>query len=96
MARNLSVVDPCGDQPTKSSNTAGLTPTLPRVTRSKRGVASVELVFSDDAAPNNDHPLVSLSSSDRQRLRLIKLAEILAQVAVRREKQLTTNGKEAV
>jgi hypothetical protein len=65
---SLSGVGPSGDQPIKSSNSAGFIPTLPRVTKPKRRVASVELVFSDDPIPNSDHPLASLSPLDRHRL----------------------------
>ena len=94
--QSISRVGLIEDQPITSSNSAGFITSLPRVTRSKRRVASVELVLSDDPAPNNDHPLASLSPSDRDRHRLLKLAEILAQVAARRAVRPTFNGKEAV
>lgn len=94
--RKLSEVGPSGHLPNKSTNSAGFIPTLPRVTRSKRRVASVEIVFSDDPIPNSDHPLASLSPLDRHRHRLLKLAEILAQAAARRATRLTSYGKEAV
>jgi hypothetical protein len=44
-------------------------------------VQPVRLVVSDEPPPNTDHPLASLSPSERQRQRLLKLAEILAEAA---------------
>lgn len=91
----FSVVGPSRDQSTKSSNSLGFIPTLPRVSKLKRRETSLELVLSDEPSPNCDHPLASLSSADRQRQRLLKLAEILAHAAARRAARLASSGKEA-
>lgn len=96
VSNSSSGVGLSNDRPNKSSKPAGSMPAQPRVTRSKRRAASVELVFSDDPTPNNDHPLASLSHLDRERHRRLKLAEILAQAASRWARQQISNGKEGV
>ena len=96
VATSLFGVGPTRDRTSKTSGSAGFTSPQTGVTRSKRRVASVELVFSDDLPPNNDHPLANLSPEDRQRHRLLKLAEIIAQAAARRATRQTSNKKETV
>lgn len=56
----------------------------------------VKLVVSDEPPPNTDHPLAGLSPSERQRQRLLKLAEILAEAAKRKAAEQAVNGKEGV
>lgn len=68
----------------------------PRVSRTRRSVQPVRLVVSDEPPPNTDHPLAGLSPSERQRQRLLKLAEILAEAAKRKAAEQAAKGKEGV
>lgn len=66
-----------------------------RVATTRRSVQPVKLVVADEPPLNADHPLARLSPSERQRQRLLKLAEVLAEAAKRKAaEQAAANGKE--
>jgi hypothetical protein len=54
-----------------------------------------EVILADaDLAPNKQHPLANLKTSERECQRLIRLAEILAEAAKRRADEQANSGKE--
>lgn len=68
----------------------------PRVSRLRRGVPLSELLGSDAPPPNTEHPLAGLSHSERQRHRLLKLAEVLVESAKRKAAAQASKGKDVV
>ena len=94
VAKTRSKVGFSDYQPDKNSLSSSLNPSKPRVQRSRRVSTWVEAVLPD-ATPNSDHPLNDLSVLDRQRSRIQKIAEILADAATRQASKQTPNKKEA-